>query len=249
MATTTTTPNQIPRLEAQAREHVGSRYSLRLRKTGRLPAVIYGHKQATLAISVDRKQLLALLHSRTHLLEVVLDQQAQPVLVKDIQWNHLGSDVLHVDLARVDLTERVRVQVELVLIGEVAGLKDQEGAVLEHPITEIEVECLATQIPERIKLDVTPLKIGQTRTVKDLILPPGVTCPLDPGTVLASITLVKEEVVEAPVAEATAAEPEVIGKKAEEGEEGAAAEGEKEGGAKKEAAPKKEAAGKKEDKK
>jgi large subunit ribosomal protein L25 len=193
--------------------------------------------------------MVDLLHNRSMLLEVVLNQQPQPVLVKDIQWNHLGSEVLHVDLARVDLTERVRVHVELVLIGEVVGIKDEEGAVLEHPIAEIEVECLATQIPERIKLDVSTLKIGETKTVKDLQLPEGVTCTLDPATVLASITLVKEEVVEAPVAEAAAAEPEVIGKKAEEGEEAEAAEGEAATGAKKEAAPKKEAAGKKEDKK
>jgi large subunit ribosomal protein L25 len=223
-STPSTQTTRIPRIEIERRAHVGSRYSQRLRKAGRLPVVIYGHKQEALHASVDHKQMMALLHTRAHLLEAVLDQQPQAVLVKDIQWDHLGSDVLHVDLARVDLNERVRVRVEVVFLGEAPGLKE-EGAILEHPITEIEVECLATQIPEKVKLDVSMLKLGETRTAKDLELPAGVTCALLPETVLASITLIKEEVVEVAPAEAVAAEPELIGKKAEEGEEGAAAEG------------------------
>jgi large subunit ribosomal protein L25 len=87
------------------------------------------------------------------------------------------------------------------------------------------VECLATQIPEKIKLDVSTLKLGESRMVKDLQLPEGVTCTLPAETILASVTMVKEEVVEVAPAEAVVGEPEVIGKKAEEGAEGEAAEG------------------------
>jgi large subunit ribosomal protein L25 len=217
---------QIPQIEVQPRPRLGSRYAARLREAGRLPVVVYGHKQEPVHLSVDYRKVRDLLHAKTHLLEVILDAKPQPVLVKDIQWDHLGAEILHLDLTLVDLTERVTVRVELVLTGtgEAVGLKE-EGAILEHPLSHISIECLATQIPEKIVLDVTELKVGQVMTVRDLKLPAGVTTTLDTNTALATISVVAEEVVEAPVAEAGVAEPEVIGKKLEEGEEGEAAEG------------------------
>jgi large subunit ribosomal protein L25 len=246
------TTQKIPQIPVQPRERTGGRYSARLRQAGRLPAVIYGHKQAPVHVSVDYRQVRDLLRTKTHLLEVVLDEKPQPVLVKDIQWDHLGSDILHLDLTRVDLTERVTVRVELVLTGEAEGLKE-EGAILEHPLSHVQIECLATQIPEKLTLDVTNLKVGEVMTAKDLHLPAGITTTLDPNTALATISVIAEEVVEAPVGEAVVGEPEVIGKKAEEGEEGEgaapAAPGAKPAAGAPAAGGKKEAAPKKEDKK
>lgn len=108
------------------------------------------------------------------------------------------------------------------LVGEAPGLKE-EGAILENPVTNIDIECLATAIPERLKLDVGSLKVGEVITVRDLKLPDGVVCTLDTGVVLASISVVAEEVVEEVAPVEGAVEPEVIGRKLEEGEEGEAA--------------------------
>ena len=224
---------QFPQIAIQVREKLGSRYADRLRKTGRLPIVVYGHKQDAVHASADYKEVHGLLHSNVHILELNVDSHKQPVLIKDIQWDHLGTTVVHLDLERVDLTQRVTVEVPLVLSGEAIGLKE-EGAILEHPLTNLEIQCLATEIPDEIKVDVTDLKVGHTFLVKNLKLPTGVTTKLDPETLVAGISVIKEVVVEVAPVEGAVAEPEVIGKKAEEGAEGAAAA---EGGDKKAAAP------------
>ena len=211
--------NQIPQIEVEKRERTGSRYSARLREKGLLPAVIYGHGQDPQHVSLNRKKFSDLLHNHVHILEVQLDGSANPCLIKDVQWDHLGDTLMHVDLARVDLTERVTVEVELLLVGEAPGLKET-GAILEHPVSMIEIECLATQIPESIKVDVSGLNAGDSIVASDLKLPEGVTTTLDEDTVVATISIV-EEAPEAEVLEVAAgSEPEVIGRKEEEGAEG-----------------------------
>ena len=213
---------QFPQVPSQRRERIGSRYANRLRQAGRLPAVVYGHGQEPLHLSVDRKEIVNLLHSNAHIIELTLDAQKQPVLIKDVQWDHLGAQVVHLDLERVDLTERITVEVPLVLFGEAVGLKE-EGAILEHPLTALEIECLAMEIPDEIKVDVAELKVGDTILVGDLKLPSGIATKLDPETLVAGVSMVKEEVVEVAPVEGATAEPEIIGRKPEEGEEGAAA--------------------------
>lgn len=225
---------EIPKIKVENRTVLGSRYSHRLRKTGKLPAVIYGHHQDPIHVSVDGDELHDLLHKNTHLLEVLIGSKSEPCLVRDVQWNHLGSEILHVDLARVDLTERVHVEVEIELTGEAVGLKEA-GAFLEQQLTMLEIECLATEIPDKIKVDVSELKVDEAVTVAHVKLPEGVTTKEDPETIIAAIHIIAEEVA-APVAAEGAAEPEVIGKKVEEGAEGAAAPA---AGAKKEPAAKK----------
>jgi large subunit ribosomal protein L25 len=222
----------LPKITVERRDKIGSRYALRLRQAGRLPAVIYGHKQEAVHVSLDRKLVTNLLMANTHIVEVQFDGQSQPVLIKDVQWDHLGSLIVHLDLTRIDLTERVTVHVPLVLTGEAEGLKE-EGAILEHPLTSMEIECLATEIPDQIKVDVTTLKVGHTVLVKDIKLPAGVTTKLEPEMLVAGISVVKEVVVEVVPVEGAVAEPEVIGRKLEEGEvapaEGAAGEAPKKG--------------------
>jgi len=208
---------QIPTIDAQPRQNLGTRSAVRLRADGRLPAVIYGHKQEPLHVSVHRKQLTDLLHENVHLMQVKLGSATEPCLVKDVQWNHLGSEILHVDLARVDLNERVTVEVDVQVIGEPVGLKEA-GAYLEHPTTVLEIECVATQIPEKIIVDVSHLEVDQSLTVADLKLDAGITVRDDPATVIAAIHVAlaaeAEEAVAAP-AEGAEVEPEVIGKKVE----------------------------------
>lgn len=211
--------HEIPRIEVEVREQMGSRYAARLRDQKRLPGVIYGHKKEPVHISFDARQVQHLLHNQAHVLEVVYDSQAQSCLVKDVQWDYLGSNIIHLDLTRVDLSERVTTEVALELVGEPVGLKEV-GAMLEHPYSTIEVECEAGNIPDAIRADVSHLEVGKQLSVGQLEMPEGVACTLAPETVLASILIVMVTEEEEPAEEVVdeSAEPEVITAKKEESE-------------------------------
>jgi len=180
------TTQQIPQIEGRARDLLGSRPAKRERDGGRLPAVIYGHKEPPVHISLDLKTVTDLLHHRAHVFEVKIDSKTEPCLIKDIQWNHLGSQIVHIDLARVDLTERVTVEVELAFIGEPVGLKES-GTFLQRPMDQLEIECLASQIPEQIKVDISNLGVGDSLTIVDLNLPEGFVTKEDSETIIASV--------------------------------------------------------------
>ncbi len=206
-----------PKIHAEPRDRVGSRYAARIRAQGKLPAVIYGHKQDPVHISVDRKEIIEILHHNAHLIEVDIAGKSEQCLVKDVQWDHLSKNIIHVDLARVDLSEEVEVEVEVQLVGEAIGLK-QAGALLEQNTNTIEVKCRADAIPEYIEHDVTEMQVGDSLLVSDLKLPAGVTAVSEPDTLIAHLTVTKAE---AEVEEPTEgeAEPEVIGKAEEKEKE------------------------------
>ena len=203
---------QIPQIEGRPRSQVGTRNTQRIRTTGRLPAVIYGHRQDPVHLSVDQKEVTNLLNHQAHVIEVVMDSVTEPCLIKQVQWDHLGSNILHLDLARVDLTERVTVSVDLELTGEPVGLKES-GSFLQHLINEIELSCLASQIPDRLKADISDLKVGDTFTVADLTMPSGVTATADGDAIIASIQILTEEPEGEAEDQAATAQPEIIGKK------------------------------------
>lgn len=207
--------HEIPQLDAQSRERMGSRYAARLRDKGRLPAIIYGHKQDPAAITLDARIFSDVLRRRAHVVNIAQDAKTQSCLVKDVQWNHLGTHIIHVDLARVDLTERVRTEVGLEYVGEPKATQEA-GSILEHIYSEIEIECEAGNIPESIRVDLTDIAREKPFAVRDLQLPPGIVCTMDPNTTLAAISFVAEQVEEPVAAEAGPAEPEVIGAKKEE---------------------------------
>ena len=205
--------HETPKIEARPRDKTGSAYARRLRKTGRLPAVIYGHKKDPVAVSVDEKEILLHLHQGAHVMEVnVAGIGSQTVLVKDLQFGYLGDNVLHIDFARVDLEEEVHVQVALNFFGEPQAAA-QAGAILSHDLTSLEVICRVNQIPEEIRVDLTWMGEGTLLTVGQVELPSGVRTPMGPGTPVSHISFVKkeEEIVgeEVEVAEG-AGEPEVI---------------------------------------
>jgi large subunit ribosomal protein L25 len=208
--------HEIPKVTVEPRERLGSRYAARLRKSGRLPAVIYGHQKDPVHVAIDTKQLTTLVFDNAHLLEVKLADAAEPCLIKDVQWDYLGKEIIHVDLTRVDLSETVEVEVGVELIGEAVGLKE-EGAFLDHQVSSLTIECRADSIPELIEVDVSELGVDQAITVADLKLPEGVKCTMDEDTIIAQVTIAEEE-TEPTEAGAESAEPEVIGKKPEEGE-------------------------------
>jgi large subunit ribosomal protein L25 len=208
MSTTT-----IPVIQATTRERLGSRYTVRLRKEGRLPVVVYGHGEAPLHLSVDNHEINELLHQHAHLLTLNVDGKEETVVLKDAQWDHLSSHIIHLDLARVNLSEEVTVEVDLTFTGEAVGLKTA-GAILEHLLATLEVSCKASDIPEVITVDVSNLQAGESLSIADLTLPAGVVAVGDGETIVASIQVMDEVPVE--VTDATDAEPEVIGRPAKE---------------------------------
>jgi large subunit ribosomal protein L25 len=206
--------HKAPTVEAKPRDRVGSTYARRLRKSGRLPAVIYGHKKTPVAISVDEGEMLTHLRHGTHVLNIDVEgAKPETCLVKDLQFGFLGDNVIHVDFARVSLEEEVNVHVRLNFVGEPHAAA-RGGAILNHDLTDLEVVCRVNEIPEDIKVDMAVMGDGLMLTVGDIELPPGIRTELAPETPVAHISFVKreEEVAVGEEAEvpAEAAEPEVI---------------------------------------
>ena len=203
-------------LNAQFRTTTGTRANKRLRSQGMIPGVVYGHKEAVVSISVPGRELVRHLQHGTHVFDLSMDGGAQKVLVKEVQYDHLGKEVLHIDFARVSLDERVEVTVPLELRGTPKG--EEDGGVLQQIIAELEIECVVTEIPELIRHNVSEMKLDDVLHIRDIQLPPGVKCLQDGDLIVASV----KEIVEAaaPSEAGEAAEPEVIGRKAEEEGEG-----------------------------
>jgi large subunit ribosomal protein L25 len=212
-------------LTVESRSEMGSRANKRLRDKGLVPAVIYGHKEAVLPVKLNRKEVTTHIHRGAHLFALKLDGKSENVLIKDVQYDHLGSEVLHVDFTRVDLNERVTVTVPLELKGTPKG--EADGGVLQQILSDVEVECLVTEIPDAIRHSVADMEKDSVLHVSDLQPPSGVKILNDPEVIVATV---KEIIEEAPAAavEGEAAEPEVIGRKAEEGEGEEAGEGKEE---------------------
>jgi large subunit ribosomal protein L25 len=207
---------------AEARSALGSRANKRLRDTGKLPGVIYGHKQAVIPITLTKKEVVNHLDKGAHLFALNLEGKSENVLVKEVQYDHLGMEVIHVDFTRVDLTERVQVTVPLELKGTPKG--EADGGVLQQTVAELKIECVVTDIPDAIRYNVSEMALDAVLHIKDLPFPPGVKAMQDPELIVAQV----REILEAApteAAEGTTAEPEVIGKKKEEGDEAAPAAG------------------------
>jgi large subunit ribosomal protein L25 len=207
-------------LAAAKREGSGTRAAERLRKQGRVPAVVYGHKEATVAVSLARDELLAALRHGARVVDLATDGSAETALIREVQWDHLGKEVLHVDFARVGKDERIHVAVRIELRGIAPGVT--AGGVLDQPLHALEIECLAIRIPESIRVNVGELQMDGAIHVRDLHLPEGVVALTDADAVVVHVTAKQAEPEAAAAAPAAGgAEPEVIGRKAgeEEGEE------------------------------
>lgn len=201
-------------LKTDARTGKGSRDAARLRKAGRVPAVVYGHKEAVASVTVSKDELLSALRHHARTLKLVVDGKTDTVLIQEVQHDHLGSDVLHVDFRRVSADERVRTQVEVELRGTAPGTS--QGGVLDQPLHRVHIECPALAIPESIRVRIDGLLIGQAIHVKELELPAGVKALEDPDQVVVQVKEQKVLAVEpTPGAEPGTAEPEVITKKKE----------------------------------
>jgi len=209
-------------LKAEVRKEKGTRQMNRLRGQGRIPAVVYGgERKGSTALSVDGHEFTRVLQKGERVLSLKIGDQAAQVLVKDVQYDALGEEILHVDFNELRAGETIELSVAVVLRGVPKGAAD--GGMLNQMLHEIEIECSPTAIPERITVDVTNLEIGDAIHISELKLPEGVNV-LDKGTaVVASCTEARKEEEPAPVEAAEgAAEPEVLTEKKEEGEGDAA---------------------------
>jgi large subunit ribosomal protein L25 len=211
---------QTPTITAVPRERIGSRYARRLRQAGRLPAIIYGHERDPLAVSVDAREILGHLKRGTHVLNLSIQggRAAETCLVKELQFGHLGDDIVHVDFARVDLEEEVHVHVALHFVGQPPAAQ-KAGAILSHDLTDLEVICRVNAIPEEIRVDLGQMGQQTVLTAGELALPPDIRLAGDAATPVVHVSFLhREEAVGEQVELAPApAEPEVISEtKAEE---------------------------------
>lgn len=215
-------------LEAELREEKGSAKARDLRSKGYLPSIVYFHGQDALSIKISKGALVKLMHQ--HRLEGTVihlkikdDKKAKtrPCLVKEIQYGPVSEDIIHVDFNEISLTEAIKVNVAVEVKGESIGVK-QEGGSLEHILWELEVECLPTNIPKNIEVDVSALKLGEAIHVKDIVFPEGVKPLNDPAAIILHIAApMKEEAPAEAVEGEEKAEPEVIKEKKEVPAEGA----------------------------
>jgi large subunit ribosomal protein L25 len=209
------------KLAAKPRPASGSRASIKLRKDGLVPCVVYGHKEAVVPLALDRKEIETALRRNVRVVDLQLDGSAETAVIQEVQYDHLGQDVLHVDFKRVSKDERVRMTVRIELKGTPAGLGG--GHVLEQPLHQLHVECLALAIPDQIRVNISGLQSGHPIHVRDLPLPDGVKALDTPDLVVVQIATVKVEAEPAAAAPAegaaaTTGEPEIVGRRVKEEE-------------------------------
>lgn len=212
-----------PILTAEPRERTGSRYAKRLRDRGGLPAIIYGHGEQPTPVSLDAKDAIQYISRGEKVFQVQMDGQSsrQVVLLKDLQFDYLGSNIIHADLARVDLDERVTSRVSVHLTGDAVGL-NTSGAVLMHPTSEIEIECELRNLPDYVEVDVTDLDVGGVITAGEVKLPGDtITLLTDEHAVIAQINVQQEEATDeaSEVSAEGAGEPEVLSERKSEDED------------------------------
>ncbi len=202
-------------VQVSIRQERGTRYARRLRAGGQTPAVLYGHGEETVNLSMPTGQIVALLRHGGKVVQLSGDV-SDSALVSQVQWDALGNDILHLDLTRVSAGETVETTVRVELRGEAPGIRS--GGTLKQSMHQISIKCPVSSIPERLQVSVGSLEIGQSITVADLELPAGASTSSDPSAVIAQCVEVAAEAEEEEPAVAEGAEPEVIGRKAEDEE-------------------------------
>ena len=243
-------------LAAKPRPTVGKQAAKHLRRDNQIPAIVYRAGEASVPLAVEQRALTQVLKTSAGenvLIALRIEGETatvgvagrgrksgkapaeRTVMIREIQRHPVTGAMLHVDFHEIQLTERITVKVPIVAKGEPIGVK-QDGGVLDHILWELEIECLPTQIPERLEVDVSALKIGDAILVKAIALPEGVTALADPEAPVVAVAAPHVEKVEEPTE--AAAEPEVLKQKKVEEETEAAPAPEK-GGEKAEKKPEK----------
>jgi large subunit ribosomal protein L25 len=197
-------------LKAEIRERTGSKAVQKIRKEGRIPAIVYGHKQTPVAISLDAHNFLEGLHHGHRLMDVQIDKKKEKIIVKDLQYDYLGKNIIHADLMRVDIKEMIKVAVPIELKGTVTAKGTHEGGIIEEHADHLEIECKATDIPETIVVFVKDIGVGDALHASDVTLPEGVKLVSSPETLLVTCHLVAAAKTTEEVEEEMPMAPEVI---------------------------------------
>ena len=204
-------------LEAEIREKTGKGSSGRLRRTGYIPAILYGGEAKPQSLIVNTKDLEKALSTEAGenvIISLKVGDKARTVIVKELQTDPVRGDLLHVDLCQISLREKLKAAVPIEVRGESPGVK--EGGILQHRLREIEVECLPTEIPESIPVDIRGLGIGDSLHIKDLIVTGDIKILVDREETVVSIVPPTVEEVAPPTPEELVTEPEVIGEEKKE---------------------------------
>src|SRR6185437_13568800 len=216
-------------LQAQPRTPGTKNDARRVRREGKIPAVVYGAGKSAVPVAVDPRQVSRILHSETwhnSVFDLALDDEKTKAMIVDWQYEPIKGSLLHIDLKRIAMDRKLRVNVPIELVGDPEGVKTQ-GGLLEQIIREVEVECLPADIPNVIELNVAALVFGVVLRVSDLPKSDKVKFVTDADQPVAHIISIKEEEVATPEAAAAPAEPEVIKKGKQETEEEGEAPAEK----------------------
>ena len=203
-------------LEAEIREKTGKGSSGRLRRTGYIPAVLYGEKEEPQPLIVNTKDLEKAISTEAGenvIISLKVGDKARTVIVKELQTDPVRGDLLHVDLCQISLREKLKAAVPIEVRGESPGVK--EGGILQHRLREIEVECFPTEIPESIPIDIGGLGIGDSLHIKDLRITGDIKILVDREETVVSIVPPTVEEVAPPTPEELVTEPEVIGEEKE----------------------------------
>lgn len=201
-------------LKLATRTALGTRACRRLRRDGQVPGNVYGHDAEPVAVSTNAAEFRAMVMSGVRVFNIDVEGRTDKALLKELNWDAFGDEVDHFDMMRVDPNERVTVHVPIELKGIAPGAMGGAG-MLEQPIHELTIDCLAYQIPTSIPVRINTLEIGQAIHVKELEVPEGIHVHAQPDAVVVHVVQVRS----APEPEAggiTGAQPEVVGKKTEE---------------------------------
>jgi large subunit ribosomal protein L25 len=212
-------------VKADKRSEIGKGSARGLRRSGILPAIVYSDGNST-PIKINGKEMTKLIYSGAGehaLITIELNEDGSQtsehsVLIKDYQLDPVTDEILHVDFMEVSLEKSVKVTVPLDIVKQPAGIK--MGGILQYSLREVEVECLPTQIPEKIEVDAESIEIGNSLHVSELPEQEGVEILTDPGEVILTVSApVVEEAPPEEVTEEEAAEPELVKTKGKEEEE------------------------------
>jgi len=203
-------------LQVELRQTKGKRDNRRLRQAGKIPAVLYGHQKESVCLAVPADQLDAAIRHGSRLVDL-RGAVGESALIRELQWDTWGTHVLHVDLARVSADEMVEVLLPVELRGEAPGVK--QGGMVEQVIHEVDIECPAGAMPEKIELNINELNLGEQITIGQLPVPARGRVLGDPEEVVVQCVEAVAAPEEEVVAEAEAGEPEVIKEKKKEEEE------------------------------
>ena len=203
-------------IKVESRANTGTRESRKLRKAGKIPATLYGHKEDAVSLTINTQDIETAIKHGDRLLEIELDGNKEHALITVIQYDTYGIEVLHADLTRVDIDETVVIEIDVKLVGTPAGVK--AGGVLQQTASKVKIEVSVARIPEEFKVIVSGVPLDGTLTIGDIELPEGAKLVDAPDKQLCIVAEIAEAVESEEGDEPVSLEPEVIGAKKDDDE-------------------------------